>query len=193
MPKKKNFQIKNITKKELEKHFNTPISNKEFRVIKYLALLDSDKAAFDPYKDDGKNIVPYDRRFEPFYDYILAIHYFGGDGTGIGKWSKKINKDRSRIQGCLEKMKRIREEIDRRYPKVKLKKDRLKDEVLTDDQKPIKEKPWRWQDIDPFFFIPNNAFGGFLILLFLTWLIFGVIFDIGPGSGPPRFFGHDGG
>ena len=46
---------------------------------------------------------------------------------------------------------------------------------------------------DPFFFIPNNAFGGFLVLLFLTWLIFGVIFDIGPDLGPPKFFGHDGG
>ena len=191
MKKEKTFRIKNTTKKELEKHFNIPISNKEFRVVKYLAL-DSGTPFFDPYKDDGEKIVPYSLRFEPFYEYILAIHYFGDDGaSGRGKWSKKINLDQGRIS--LEKWKRIREEIDRRYPKVKLKKDRLKDEVSVDEQKPIKEKPWRWQDIDPFFFIPNNAFGGFLILLFLTWLIFGVIFDIDPGSGPPRFFGHDGG
>ena len=49
------------------------------------------------------------------------------------------------------------------------------------------------KSFDPFFFIPDNAFGGFLILLFLTWLIFGVIFDIGTDLGPPGFFGHDGG
>ena len=49
------------------------------------------------------------------------------------------------------------------------------------------------KSFDPFFFIPDNAFGGFLILVFLTWLIFGVIFDIGTDLGPPRFFGHDGG
>ena len=191
MKKEKTFRIKNTTKKELEKHFNIPISNKEFRVVKYLAL-DSGTPFFDPYKDNGEKIVPYSLRFEPFYEYILAIHYFGDDGaSGRGKWSKKINLDQGRIS--LEKWKRIREEIDRRYPKVKLKKDRLKDEVSVDEQKPIKEKPWRWQDIDPFFFIPNNAFGGFLILLFLTWLIFGVIFDVGTDLGPPRFFGHDGG
>ena len=191
MKKEKTFRIKNTTKKELEKHFNIPISNKEFRVVKYLAL-DSGTPFFDPYKDDGEKIVPYSLRFEPFYEYILAIHYFGDDGaSGRGKWSKKINLDQGRIS--LEKWKRIREEIDRRYPKVKLKKDRLKDEVSVDDEKPIKEKPWRWQDIDPFFFIPNNAFGGFLILLFLTWLIFGVIFDVGTDLGPPRFFGDDGG
>ena len=160
MKKEKTFRIKNTTKKELEKHFNIPISNKEFRVVKYLAL-DSGTPFFDPYKDDGEKIVPYSLRFEPFYEYILAIHYFGDDGaSGRGKWSKKINLDQGRIS--LEKWKRIREEIDRRYPKVKLKKDRLKDEVSVDEQKPIKEKPWRWQDIDP-------------------------------GSGPPRFFGHDGG
>ena len=191
MKKEKTFRIKNTTKKELEKHFNIPISNKEFRVVKYLAL-DSGTPFFDPYKDNGEKIVPYSLRFEPFYEYILAIHYFGDDGaSGRGKWSKKINLDQGRIS--LEKWKRIREEIDRRYPKVKLKKDRLKDEVSVDEQKPIKEKPWRWQDIDPFFFIPNNAFGGFLILLFLTWLIFGVIFDVGTDLGPPRFFGDDGG
>ena len=192
MKKEKTFRIKNTTKKELEKHFNIPISNKEFRVVKYLAL-DSGKALFDPYKDDGEKIIPYSLRFEPFYEYILAIHYFGDDGaSGRGKWSKKINLDQGRIS--LEKWKRIREEIDRRYPKVKLKKDRLKDEDSVDDEKPIKEKPRRWQDIDPFFFIPNNAFGGFLILLFLTWLIFGVIFgggDLDPGA--PKFFTHDGG
>ena len=49
------------------------------------------------------------------------------------------------------------------------------------------------KSFDPFFFIPDNAFGGFLILVFLTWLIFGVIFDIGTDPGPPKFFGHDGG
>jgi len=56
MKKEKTFRIKNTTKKELEKHFNIPISNKEFRVVKYLAL-DSGNALFDPYKDDGEKIV----------------------------------------------------------------------------------------------------------------------------------------
>ena len=150
------------------------------------------------YSIEGE--IPYSIRFEPFYEYILAIHYFGDDGAGPrGKWSKKINLDRGRISA--EKRQRIRKEVDRRYPKVKIKREQylekkhgLKDEDSVDDEKPIKEKPRRWQDIDPFFFIPNNAFGGFLILLFLTWLIFGVIFgggDLDPGA--PRFFGDDGG
>ena len=60
--------------------------------------------------------------------------------------------------------------------------------LITQIQKKKKNKSF-----DPFFFIPDNAFGGFLILLFLTWLIFGVIFDIGTDLGPPGFFGHDGG
>lgn len=61
-------------------------------------------------------------------------------------------------------------------------------------EKKDKEKQLNsFKKFNPFFFIPNNAFGGLLILLFFTWLIFGVIFDIGTELGSPRFFGHDGG
>lgn len=74
------------------------------------------------------------------------------------------------------------------------KKDREVEDNVEDNEPLIKEEPSKSRGFDPFFFIPDNAFGGFLILLFLTWLIFGVIFgggDLDPGA--PKFFGHDGG
>ena len=141
-------------------------------------------------------------RFVPFYDYMASVHKYGGPDVDIprGKWSKKINLEQHKIS--LEKWRNIKDEIYDKYPKIKI-KDELElekrygteeDEVYVDEKKsPIKEKSSKSGGFDPFFFIPDNAFGGFLILLFLTWLIFSVIFDIGTDLGPPRFFGHDGG
>jgi len=75
-------------------------------------------------------------------------------------------------------------------------REKIPEEVTEFEEKPVQREKSKTSSFDPFFilrFIPDNAFGGFLVLLFLTWLIFSVILDIGPGSGPPRFFGHDGG
>ena len=75
-------------------------------------------------------------------------------------------------------------------------REKIPEEVTEFEEKPVQKENSKSFSFDPFFilrFIPDNAFGGFLVLLFLTWLIFSVILDIGPGSGPPRFFGHDGG
>ena len=98
MKKEKSFRTKDMTKKELEKHFKILISNEEFRVVKDFVLSEF----------YGEGQIPYSIRFEPFYEYILAIHIFGAedyDGSYRGKWSKKINLDQGRVS--LEKWRKI--------------------------------------------------------------------------------------
>ena len=194
MKKKKTFQPKNMTKKELEKFYKIKLSEAEFEVIKSMAIRE--------YAES----IDYNIRFAPFRDCIFAVSRFS-DGTKRSKFNfNRSNEKEYNYNTGLRGG--IYGDIENNYPDFNIddeqwKFDRsvLKKEIKKKGNKYKKEeikeieykKPWRWQDIDPFFFIPNNAFGGFLILLFLTWLIFGVIFDIGTDLGPPRFFGDDGG
>ena len=210
--KKKKIQIKNITKKELEKFYKIKLTKGEFVVIKSWATRDC-SAGIDHIGDS----VDYSSRYAPFRRYVRALSQFS-DGTKRSKFNfnKSYEKNieniyidesiiRDQIYGDIENnypgeqtfddiekewfaVNRYKKEIKKKGNKYK------KEEIEYKKEETEYKKPSSSSGFDPFFFIPDNAFGGFLILLFLTWLIFGVIFgggDLDPGA--PRFFGHDGG
>lgn len=198
MKKKKALQTKNMTKKELEKFYKIKLTKGEFVVIKSMAIREY---------AEGIDYNP----FAPFREYIKALSQFS-DGTKRSKFDfNRANEKnienfyydhhyphlRDQIYGNIENNFPGEQSFDD-IEKVWFAVIRYKKEIKKKGKKYKKEeieyeKPSSSSGFDPFFFIPNNAFGGFLILLFLTWLIFGVIFDVGTDLGPPRFFGHDGG
>ena len=106
--------------------------------------------------------------------------------TGRGGWSKDYLEAQRNLRESHEETKTFKDpsEWDEIYEK---REEENKTKNMNIDKDKEKKKGF-----NPFFFIPDNAFGGFLILLFFTWLIFGVIFDIGTDLGPPRFFGDGG-
>ena len=197
--KKKSFNTKTIKKKELEKFYKIKLTKGEFVIIKGWALRDC-SAGIDHIGDR----VDYSSRYAPFRLYVRALSQFS-DGTkrskfNFNKTSELSSIIREQIYADIENNfpgERTFESIENEWKATARYKKEIK-EMKKKGKKYKKEeveyeKPSRFSGFDPFFFIPDNAFGGFLILLFLTWLIFGVIFDIGTDLGPPRFFGHDGG
>jgi hypothetical protein len=164
--KEKSFNTKTIRKKDLEKVFKIKLSSEEFNYIKEQGVEDSQ------VKINGTWIssIMESYKWEFYSKYITPL---------------KKEKERK------EKEEKERLEILKYYADNKI----IKDDNVDEEKKPIiKEEPSKSRGFDPFFFIPDNAFGGFLIILFFTWLIFSVIFgggDLEPGA--PKFFGHDGG
>ncbi|MBD1161171.1 hypothetical protein IDH30_02640 [Pelagibacterales bacterium SAG-MED15] len=178
----KKIKIQDIKKKDLDKFYKIKLSNNEFEVIKDFALEENNEA------------IKYSQRFEIFREYIRAI-----------AWVHYNEKERSKFifdregenSPNVDLYDAIYNEIENRYPSeetddIYSESDEYNEDPIVDneDKDTFIDKA---KGFDPFFFIPDNAFGGFLILVFLTWLIFGVIFDIGTDLGQPRFFGHDGG
>lgn len=178
----KKIKINDIKKKDLDKFYKIKLSNNEFEVIKDFAL------------EENEETIRYTQRFEIFREYVRAIawvHY------NEKKRSKFIFDRKGENSPNVDLYDAIYDEIENRYPSDEVdnsnESEEYKDDTIIDkeDKDTFIDKA---KGFDPFFFIPDNAFGGFLILLFLTWLIFGVIFgggDLEPGR--PMFFGHDGG
>ena len=200
------FDLKKIKKIELENFYKIKLSKEEFEVIKGRSIIRSNE--FPGFYDGW----PGSSRYEPFRECIFAVAHFS-DGTERSKFNFNRPDEtynyhsglRSAIYADIENsyssfsLAYEREKFDRisRKKEDKIKPNNKKEEIINfnDKETEYKKKPSSF-NFDPFFFlrfIPDNAFGGFLVLLFLTWLIFSVILDIGPESGPSRFFGHDGG
>jgi len=203
------FNLRKIKKAQLDEFYKLELTKEEFEVIKFHVLREY------PYPS-----ITYGNRFEVFREWIRSISTFS-DGTERSKFKYNKREEKLIKQKRLANLytqddhKRgiIYGDIEKSgFPNPKTFKDVEMEWHYINDKKPIKEKKEiiefkdeeeivrkkksKPSSFDPFFilrFIPDNAFGGFLVLLFLTWLIFSVILDIGPGSGPPRFFGHDGG
>lgn len=201
------FDLKKIKKNDLEKFYKIKLSKEEFEVIKSRSILRSNE--FPGFYDGW----PGNSRYKPFRECIFAVAHFS-DGTERSKFNFNSPDEKYNYHSGLRSA--IYADIENSYPnyrfdeqreifdRIILKKENKinsknkKKEIIEfkDEEEIVRKKKSKPSSFDPFFilrFIPDNAFGGFLVLLFLTWLIFSVILDIGPGSGPPRFFGHDGG
>ena len=178
----KKIKIKDIKKKDLDKFYKIKLSNNEFEVIKDFAL------------EENEETIRYTQRFEIFREFVRAIawvHY------NEKERSKFIFDRKGENSPNVDLYDAIYNEIENRYPTEEIddsysESDEFNEDPIIDnkDKDNFIDKA---KGFDPFFFIPDNAFGGFLILLFLTWLI-SFIFgggDLEPGR--PMFFGHDGG
>ena len=194
MPEDTVYKTKRMSQKDLEKHYGVKLTNEEFNVIKKFACEDNDVMVGDSY------------RFHPYDQYLLSIKQWG---TKSGKVRKKAKynwqhdlfdsvgagsfrfetadtiltfSDRNLKNIYIS----IQEEIDNQYPKMEFKRE----DVRVYNKRILKEnKSSSWGGgPDPDLII------GLVVLVFFTWLIFGVIFgggDLSPGG--PKFFGHDGG
>ena len=200
------FDLKKIKKTELEKFYKIKLSKEEFEVIKWRSIRGSNE--FPEFYDGW----PGNSRYKPFRECIFAVAHFD-DGTERSKFNFNSPEEKYTYHNGLRSA--IYADIENGYPSYRfdeqreifdrsiLKKENkiisknTKEEIIEfKEEEPVHKENSKPSSFDPFFilrFIPDNAFGGFLVLLFLTWLIFSVILDIGPGSGPSRFFGHDGG
>ena len=183
MVREKLFKTQNETKLDIEKFFKTKLSNEEFRIIRDLASSDSEHS-----------IEQF--RFSPFDKYIYSLKRWG---TKSGKIRNTPNTNVFSAFDYLpfpwdendEATKKlyvlIQEEIDNRYPKLEIKRESIREHNKQNLKKDKKSSSWGGGP-DPDLII------GLVVFVFLTWLIFGVIFgggDLSPGG--PKFFGHDGG
>jgi len=184
--KEKIYKTKNMPLKDLEKHFDVKLTNEEFKVIKDFAFSDNDAVVGDDY------------RFYPFDKYTYSIKQWGTKQGKLRKNPKypdlfltygKENINRLSTfnrKNTQEIYVSIQDEIDNRYSHLEKKRETIR-ELNKQSLKENKKSYSYGGGPDPDLII------GFVILIFLTWLIFGVIFDIGTDLGPPRFFGDDGG
>ena len=190
------YKTKKISQKDLEKYYKVKLTKEEFEVIKSFAF------------DDHEEVVGDDYKFYPFDQYVLPIKQWG---TKSGKIRKKpkypMQQDlfdtfnppgsfgietADRIstfsnRNMQETYISIQEEIDNRYPKLEKKRETIR-EQNKQTLKDYKKEYSTSAAPDPDLII------GLVVFVFLTWLIFGVIFgggDLSPGG--PKFFGHDGG
>ena len=195
--------LKNISQKDLEKHYDVKLTEEEFKVIRDLAVEDIEI-------DIGK-VSPFLRAYPiyPFDQYMLSVKQWGtksgktrknpkyreygslkssvggrGGSFGIETPARLHDfKDRSLQETYVS----IQEKIDDRYPKSEKKRKAIREQ----NKQTLKENKKNYSTsvgFDPEVII------GFVILIFLTWLIFGVILgggDLSPGG--PKFFGDDGG
>jgi hypothetical protein len=187
------YKTKKMLHKDLEKHFNVKLTNEEYVVIKDFAFNDHEK------------IVGDENKFYPFDKYVLSIKQWGTKSGACRKRAKYFPDDglfrsfgapsgfgletTGRIFdfnfGNMEEIYiSIQEEIDNRYPKLEKKREAIREK----NKQTLKENKKSYSGPDPDLII------GLVVFVFLTWLIFGVIFggsDLSPGG--PKFFGHDGG
>ena len=206
-PQKNNISeysnLKNLSQKDLEKHYDVKLTEEEFKVIRDLAVED--------IEIDISKVDPFLRAYPiyPFDQYMLSVKQWG---TKSGK-TRKNPKYREhgglknsvggrggqfgietparlydfKNRSLQETYILIQEKIDDRYPKLEKKRKTIREQ----NKKTLKENKKNYSTsagFDPDIII------GFVVLIFLTWLIFGVILgggDLSPGG--PKFFGHDGG
>jgi len=206
-PQKNNISeysnLKNLSQKDLEKHYDVKLTEEEFKVIRDLAVED--------IEIDISKVDPFLRAYPiyPFDQYMLSVKQWG---TKSGK-TRKNPKYREygglknsvggrggqfgietparlydfKNRSLQETYILIQEKIDDRYPKLEKKRKTIREQ----NKKILKENKKNYSTSAGF---DPEVIIGFVILIFLTWLIFGVILgggDLSPGGS--KFFGHDGG
>ena len=179
------YKTKDMLQKDLEKFFKVKLTNEEFEVIRDFAISDHDAVYGDDY------------RFHPYEIYICSIKQWG---TKSGKIRKEAEdpeffypspfKDKSvdrifnfTVENTRKVYVSIQNEVDNRYQSLDKKRENIRKENKQSLKEYKKSSPSSWLP-DPDIFI------GLVVLIFLTWLIFGGG-DLSPGG--PKFFGHDGG
>jgi len=190
------YKTKKISQNDLEKYYKVKLTKEEFEVVKSFAF------------DDYEEVVGDDYKFYPFDQYVFSIKQWGTKSGKIRKKSRYqslqdlLNSLNSHMSFGLKKSDevlnftdqsmqdlyvKIQDEIDNRYPKLEKKRETIREQnkqILKDYKKEYSTSA-----------APNpDLIIGLVVFVFLTWLIFGVIFgggDLSPGG--PKFFGHDGG
>ena len=206
-PQKNNISeysnLKNLSQKDLEKHYDVKLTEEEFKVIRDLAVED--------IEIDISKVDPFLRAYPiyPFDQYMLSVKQWGtksgktrknpkyreygglknsvggrGGQFGIETTARLYDfKNRSLQETYIL----IQEKIDDRYPKLEKKRKTIREQ----NKKTLKENKKSYSTSAGF---DPEVIIGFVVLIFLTWIIFGVILgggDLSPGG--PKFFGHDGG
>jgi len=190
MNKEKIFYTANMKKAELENYYDFKLTNEEFAVILEMAISDTYELVLSPSS--------YDYRFEPFYEYLLAINNYGRFYTDRSKAFKRLKNPEHYTRG-VDLYKIVRKEIVKKFPEIKIKEeqeheklmkkyksigeDNNKDTTISYKQKQNNDSPV-FSNIKPVLIWIALAVGLFLLF---NWAVDPSI------DGGPKFFGHDGG